>query len=125
LYRNLLRVYAAYARVRHRHAPETRAGVAEFVARRTPADRAAIGSRYPLIAAADLRPVARELRRPVYALAGWLDPIVPWPLVHPWLRRHVPGFRARRLIFPADHNVLGTAPRESAEQVWQWMNAAR
>ncbi len=117
----LLKGYARYARLRHRNAPETRAGIEEFVARRTPADRAAIGSRYPLIARADLRPLARSVRLPVYALSGFFDPIVPWPLVHPWLEKHCPGFRERRIVLNADHNVLGTAPRESAEQIALWM----
>jgi pimeloyl-ACP methyl ester carboxylesterase len=122
-FRVLLKVYARYARLRHRHAPETLTSIAEFVERRTEADRAAIGSRYPLIAAHDPRKIARRTTLPVCALTGFFDPIVPWPFVHPWLKRNCPGFRTRRIIFNADHNVLGTAPQKSAEQILQWMKA--
>ena len=123
LFRLLLKFYARYARLRHRRALETLASIAEFVERRTPADRAAIASRYPLIARNDPRDVARRTTLPVCALSGCFDPIVPWPLVHPWLRKNCPGFRARRIILNADHNVLGTAPRISAEQILRWMES--
>ena len=117
----LLKFYARYARLRHRQAPETLAAIDEFVRRRTRADNLAIASRYPLIARADFRDTARHTTLPVFALTGFFDPIVPWPLAHPWLRRNCPGFRARRIIFNADHNVLATTPRKSAEQVLAWM----
>jgi len=120
-FHGLLKCYGRYARFRHRRAPETRESVAEFLARRTEPDRAAIGARYPLIARHDPRPVARRTVVPVYALSGFFDPIVPWPLVYPWLRRHCPVFCAARVIFNADHNVLGTAPVESAEQILRWV----
>ena len=122
-YRLLLQLYARYARLRHRHAPETLASIAEFVNRRTKADNLAIASRYPLIARNDARDTARRTTLPVHALAGFFDPIVPWPFVHPWLARNCPGFRERRIIYNADHNVLGTAPQKSAEQVLRWMGA--
>lgn len=121
MFRLLLKFYALYARLRHRRAPETLASIAEFVERRTEADRAAIASRYPLIAKYDARETARRTTLPVHALSGFFDPIVPWPLVHPWLRRNCPGFRASRIIFSADHNVLGTAPQKAAEQILRWM----
>ena len=120
-FRLLLKFYAQYARLRHRRAPETLASIAEFVARRTKTDRTAIASRYPLIAQNDPRDLARRTNLPIFALAGFFDPIVPWPLVHPWLRQNCPGFRERRIIFNADHNVLGTAPRKSAEHILKWM----
>ena len=123
-FRLLLKFYAQYARLRHRRAPETLASIAEFVERRTAADREAIASRYPLIARNDPRETARRTPLPVYALAGFFDPIVPWPLVHPWLRKHCGSFRGSRIIFNADHNVLGTAPKKSAEQILRWMSAA-
>ena len=44
-YRLMLRFYARYARLRHRHAPETFASIAEFVSRRTREDNLAIASR--------------------------------------------------------------------------------
>ena len=121
-FRSLLKFYARYAQLRHRHAPETLASISEFVERRTQADRLAIASRYPLIAGNDAREVARRTTLPVYALAGFFDPIVPWPPVHSWLRRNCPGFRGSRVIINADHNVLGTAPQKSAEQVLRWIN---
>lgn len=120
-FRGLLKFYGRYARFRHRHAPETRDSVAEFLARRTEGDRAAMGARFPLIARNDPRPVARRAAVPVYALSGFFDPIVPWPFVLPWLRRHCPVFCEARVIFNADHNVLGTAPVKSAGQILQWV----
>jgi pimeloyl-ACP methyl ester carboxylesterase len=122
LFRILLKFYAQYARLRHRRAPETLASIAEFVERRTESDRAAIASRYPLIARNDPRRIARETAVPVFALSGFFDPIVPWPFVIPWLQRHCATFRGGRIIFNADHNVLGTAPRKAADQILQWIN---
>ncbi len=119
----LLKFYARFARLRHRQAPETLAAIDEFVRRRTRADNLAIASRYPLIARADFRDTARRMTLPVFALTGFFDPIVMWPFVHPWLRKNCPGFRARRIIFNADHNVLATTPKKSAEQVLAWMKA--
>src|ERR1051325_4618036 len=120
----LLYLYAKYARFRHRHAPETMTSIREFVARRTELDRQAIIHRMDLILENDLRPVARATRLPVFALTGLLDPVVPWWLTLPWLRRNCPGLRATRIIRPADHNVLGTAPAEAARQVVEWMESS-
>lgn len=119
-----LSLYARFARFRHRHAPETLAAIGEFIARRTDLDRRAIVHRLDLIAAADLRPVARAVDLPVFYLAGLADPIVPWPFVRAWLRRHCPGYRGGVTIWNADHNVLGTAPTACAAQVSRWMAAA-
>jgi pimeloyl-ACP methyl ester carboxylesterase len=121
LIRVALRIYAAYARLRHRNAPETRASIDEFVARRTEPDRQAILHRYGLILSSNADDVASRCGLPVYYLSGFVDPIVPWIFVRPWLRRHCPGFRDSRIVFNADHNVLGTAPHRSVEQVLQWM----
>jgi pimeloyl-ACP methyl ester carboxylesterase len=119
-------VYARYAKFRHRHAPETLADIGEFVARRTvAADRAAITHRYRLIAENDLRPVARQTRLPVFYLAGLVDPLVPWPFVRLWLRRRCPGYRGGVTFWSADHNVLATAPRPAAEQVFRWMSGVQ
>lgn len=120
--RGFCRVYAAYARFRHKQAPETLASIGEFVANRTSeADRRAIVHRYDLIADNDLRPVARQFDRPVHYLAGLVDPLVPWCLVRRWLTRHCPGYRGGRTVWTADHNVLGTQPREAARQILHWM----
>jgi pimeloyl-ACP methyl ester carboxylesterase len=123
MFRLLLKLYAAYACLRHRRAPETLANIGEFVLRRTPEDREAIASRYPLIARNDLRSTARGACLPVFALSGLFDPIVPWPLVLPWLRRNCPGFSGARVIFKADHNVLGMAPAKAAAQVLSWIDS--
>jgi len=115
-------IYAWYATFRHRHAPETLARIQEFVANRTTEnDRRAITHRYGLIAANDLRSTARRTNLPVYYLAGLVDPLVPWCYVRWWLRRNCPGYRTGRTIFRADHNVLGTAPKASADLVFRWM----
>ncbi|PYI82681.1 MAG: hypothetical protein DME26_16815 [Verrucomicrobia bacterium] len=119
-------IYARYAKFRHRRAPETGANISEFVTRRTvAADRDAIAHRYPLMAQNDLRPIARRTRLPVFYLAGLVDPLVPWPFVRLWLRRHCPGYRGGKTIWGADHNVLGTAPRPAAEQIVQWIDSVR
>jgi len=118
-----LSIYAAYAKLRHRGAPETRASIDEFIARRTEPDRQAILHRYGLILASNAADVARQCALPVYYLSGFVDPIVPWLFVLPSLCRKCPGLRAWRIIFNADHNVLGTAPKKSAEQILQWMGA--
>ena len=118
-------VYARYAKFRHKHAPETLASIAEFVANRTrEADRQAIVHRYTLIAENDLRLVARQIHFPVFYLAGLVDPLVPWCYVRWWLGKNCPGYRGGKTMWRADHNVLGTAPRASAELIWQWMNGA-
>ncbi|MBN2508445.1 MAG: alpha/beta hydrolase [Verrucomicrobia bacterium] len=117
-----LRAYALYARCRHRHAPETLADVREFIRRRLePADRLAIRHRLRLMLENDPRPVARRTRLPVYTLVGALDPVVPALPVRHWLQRHCPGYRGCRTVLPADHNVLGTAPQRSAEQILRWL----
>src|SRR2546430_8338992 len=119
-------VYACYARLRHKHAPETLASIGEFVANRTvEADRQAIVHRYALIADNDFRPVARQFGRPVYYLAGLVDPLVPWCYVRWWLRKNCPGYRGGKTMWRADHNVLGTAPKASAEQILAWISETR
>lgn len=125
VFRQLLRGYAFYAKFRHRDAPETLATIGEFVARRTVPDRAAMRARLTLVASTDQRPVAQHANLPVYHLAGFVDPIVPPPLVRPWLRRHCPGYRGAKTFWSADHNVLATAARASAEVTLKWMTAER
>src|SRR6266536_4386329 len=114
--------YARYAQFRHRRAPETLASIAEFVANRTvEADRRAIVHRYRIIAENDLRPVARQTALPVYYLAGLVDPLVPWCFVRWWLRRPCPGYRGGTMLWRADHNVLGTAPKASRDLILHWL----
>jgi pimeloyl-ACP methyl ester carboxylesterase len=117
LLRVALRGYEAYAGFRHRHAPETQASIREFVERRTPLDSEAIRARLELIAANDPRPIARRTTLPVHYLAGLVDPLVPWPFVRWWLRRHCPAYRGGTTLWSADHNALATKPRLAAEFV--------
>jgi pimeloyl-ACP methyl ester carboxylesterase len=123
LVRQFLRLYALYARFRHRHAPETLLSVSEFVARRTELDRQAMTHRIRLIIQNDPRPIARTTCIPVYWLMGSVDPIVPWPWSYAWIRENCPGFLEGKLFWSADHNVLGTAPQLAAEQVVRWIGS--
>lgn len=113
--------YSRFARWRYRHAPETLANVDEFIARRTKLDRQAALHRLELIAGNDPGAIARTIRVPVYYLSGWLDPIVPWPLVRNWLRKYCPALRESIIIGTADHNVLATAAGPAAEFILKWM----
>jgi pimeloyl-ACP methyl ester carboxylesterase len=120
--RGALAGYGRYAGFRHQNAPETLANIREFIARRLePLDRLAIRHRLRLIAENDLRAIARQTRLPVYHLGGLIDPIVPVLPARLWLRRHCPGYRGGRLLWRADHNVLGTAPQAAANQILLWM----
>jgi pimeloyl-ACP methyl ester carboxylesterase len=113
--------YARVARFRYRHAPEVLATIDEFIARRTEADRRAGQRRLHLVGRNDPRPVARQTSLPVFGLSGVLDPIVPWFLVRPWLRKHCPALRDYQVIRGADHNVLSTAPGKSAALILKWI----
>jgi pimeloyl-ACP methyl ester carboxylesterase len=113
--------YAKLIRLRHR-SPELRSDLREFVERRTELDRQAAKHRLRLIAQSDFCPVARSLDVPVFAITGALDPTVPWVPVRHWLRRECPALREYKIIWHADHNVLGSAAQTSADQVMQWIN---
>jgi pimeloyl-ACP methyl ester carboxylesterase len=113
--------YAKAARFRYRNSPETRAGIAEFLARRTDLDRRAACHRLRLVAENDPRALARAVKVSIYALTGAMDPIVPWPWARRWLKRNCPALREYRVVWGADHNVLSTAAKTSADQVVTWM----
>ncbi len=113
--------YAKYARFRYRRSPETLATLDEFVARRTPQDREAAQYRLHLLGENDQRDIARKTTVPVYGLAGFLDPIVPWPPVRRWLKRNCPALRDYKVIGRADHNVLNTGTKDAAQWVLKWM----
>ena len=117
----LIFIFAKIARFRFRHAPESLATIDEFVARRTELDRRAAQHRLHLVATDDPRAIARQTTRPVYYLSGWLDPIVPWPLVRRWLKKNCPALRECKIIRTADHNVLGTTPTEAADWIVTWL----
>ena len=117
--------YARIARFRYRRSPETLKKMDEFISRRTELDRRAAQHRLHLIAQNDPRDIASQIKLPVFGLSGFLDPIVPWPLVRRWLRKNCPALRDYKIIGCADHNVLGTASREAAEQILDWITAGR
>lgn len=120
---NTLEAYRSYAGIRFRKNPVVRAGIEDFIARRTMEDVQVIRQRMGLIATNDPRGIVRELRLPVFALTGLFDPVVPaWPVFH-WLRRNCPGYVDGRVILSADHNVLSTAPQASARQILRWMES--
>ncbi len=123
VYRALLSGYEFYAHFRHRQAPETRASIREFVARRTLPDRQAMRARLELVATNDPRSIARRTTVPVFYLAGLVDPLVPWPWVRWWLRRNCPGYRGGKTCWRADHNVLGTQPKLAAQILLRWIRA--
>jgi pimeloyl-ACP methyl ester carboxylesterase len=120
--RPMLFVYARVARLRFRNEPEVLADIGEFVARRTDLDRQAAKHRLHLVGANDPAAIARQIHAPVYALTGFLDPIVPWFLVQPWLKRNCRALREYRIL-RADHTVLSTASKAAADLVVQWMTA--
>jgi pimeloyl-ACP methyl ester carboxylesterase len=114
--------YAKIARFRYRHSKETLAGIEEFIRRRTELDRQAAKHRLHLIAQNDF--IAKQATVPVYAISGFLDPIVPWLFVRRWLHRNCPALRDYQIVWRADHNVLGTAPDASAHQILKWMKGS-
>jgi pimeloyl-ACP methyl ester carboxylesterase len=113
--------YAKFSKYRYKDSPETLASLDEFIARRSPDDKEAAQYRLHLVSRYDPRPIARNAKVPVYALAGFLDPLVPWPLVRRWLKWYCPAFRDFKVIRRADHNVLNTGIRESAKWVLEWV----
>jgi pimeloyl-ACP methyl ester carboxylesterase len=115
--------YAKVARFRYRHSPETMSTIQEFIARRTELDRQAAVHRLRLIAQSDFCSIAQNTKTPIFALTGWLDPIVPWIFVRRWLRNNCPALRDYKIVHRADHNVLSTAANTSAEQILRWMNS--
>ena len=119
----LLTAYSKIVKLRYRNSPETLASIDEFIRRRTEPDRQAALHRLDQIVAFDARATARETVLPVYYISGWFDPIVPWPPVRSWLRKNCPGYRGDKIIFCADHNVLTTAHRQAADQIYLRMQS--
>jgi pimeloyl-ACP methyl ester carboxylesterase len=114
--------YARVTRARFGGTAEVVGELDEFVKRRTDLDRRAAVHRLQLVAKADYSAVAVGYSGPLYCLSGLVDPIVPWFLVKPWIKRRCTGLRAYRVIPAADHNVLGTASKAAAAQVLAWVN---
>jgi pimeloyl-ACP methyl ester carboxylesterase len=117
--------YARLIRARYGSTPEMLAEIESFIARRTDLDRQAAKHRLQLLARYDPCSVARQANVPIYALTGLVDPIVPWYWVRSWLRKNCPSLREYRVIWRADHNVLGSAAQESADQIVKWLHAQK
>ncbi|MBI5801197.1 MAG: alpha/beta hydrolase [Verrucomicrobia bacterium] len=117
--------YAVIARWRFKQSPEVLSALRDFKARWGEPLRHAAVHRLRLIAANDPRDIARSATLPVFQLTGAMDPVVPWLPVQRRLRRECPGWLADRVVWTADHNVLGTGTREAAAQVLAWMGASR
>jgi pimeloyl-ACP methyl ester carboxylesterase len=120
----LARVVFGFARVlkwQHRNEPEMLAGIDEFIARRTEADRKAATHRVRLIAENDPSQLARQVKVPIHAISGLLDFLVPWPLSRLWLRRNCPALQDFRILPRAGHAVLVSAPQASARLILDWM----
>jgi cephalosporin-C deacetylase-like acetyl esterase len=115
--------YARLIRARYAKSPEVLAEIETFIARRTELDRQAAVHRLRLIADSDFCDIAKATKAPVFAITGWLDPVVPWMFVRQWLRRNCPTLREYKILWIGDHNVLSTAANKSADQVVQWMNS--
>ena len=115
--------YTAASNMLNRRDGRQAAELMEFAARRDASQWRAAAWRLRLIAASDPRPVARRTQAPVHYLGGGVDPLVPWPIVTRWLQRECPGYKGRAIFPFADHNVLGSSPRESAEHILAWLGA--
>lgn len=116
------RVYTALCNALARRGPEEAEELTAFARDRGSRDWEAMARRLSLIAASDPRATARAMRKPVHYLGGMIDPLVPWPLVTRWLKRECPGYKGETILPYADHNVLGSSPRESAERVLGWIS---
>lgn len=115
--------YALIARWRFKQNPEVLAALHDFKARWSEPLRHAAAHRLRLIADNDPRHLARVATLPVFHLSGVLDPVVPWSPTQRRLRRECPGWRANRLVWTADHNVLSTGTDAAVEQILSWIAA--
>jgi len=116
--------YAKVSRWRFRNSPGTHQAIQEFIAHLSEAERQAARHRLHLVAQNNACEMARAARLPVYGLTGVLDPVVPWYWVRRWLKRNCQALREYKIIWHADHNVLGTGARAAADLVVQWMATA-
>ena len=121
LIRKLLLVYTKVAPWRFHRDIETASSIRQYMERSTEQTRQALAHRLRLVALNDPSSTVRQMDIPLFALAGFWDPIVPWFPVRSWLKRNCTALRDYRVIGRADHNVLGTASPTAAEQVLRWM----
>ncbi len=117
----LMRRYESWVTKHYENTPEQTAAIKEFISRRNVADGLAALHRLCLIQQYDPGIMARTFERPVYYLGGFWDPLVPWYLVRPWLKFNCPGYIKGRIVGSADHNILFSAPKKSAQAVLQWL----
>jgi pimeloyl-ACP methyl ester carboxylesterase len=113
--------YSAACNALARREPERAAEIMGFAQRRGAPEWRAAAWRLRLISTADPRPVARRTTVPVHYLGGGVDPLVPWPVVTRWLRAECPGYKGEKILPFSDHNILGSAPRESAAHILDWI----
>ena len=124
----LLRILFGYAKVsrwRFRKSPETHRAIMDFIEHLTEEERLAAKHRLHLVAGNNACDLARKVKLPVYALTGILDPVVPWYWARRWLKKNCRALREYKIIWTADHNVLGTGSQAAAELVVRWMSGAR
>jgi pimeloyl-ACP methyl ester carboxylesterase len=119
----LLVGYAKLAAWRFRKHPETVDGIQRYVDTLTEDRRKALVYRLQLVSRSDLRATARRIHTPVFALTGLWDPIVPWVPVRTWLKKQCPALKEYKVLWQADHNVLGTGGTKAAELVLGWTGA--
>jgi pimeloyl-ACP methyl ester carboxylesterase len=113
--------FTKFARIMFCRSPERLADMKEFATRRNRLDAAAAAHRLHLISESDPRSIARTTQLPIFYLTGLFDPIVQWPLVLPWFKRNCPTLRDTKIIWLADHNVLGTGTSKAAAQIGLWI----
>lgn len=123
----LLRVFYLYAWLtpfRFRRSPQTYDELKSYLKSLTADDVRGFKRRLDLVAQSDPRTIARGANVPIFAISGLFDPVVPWFWVRPWLKKNCRALREYRIIWRADHNVLGTAPDLAADQILSWMGQA-
>jgi hypothetical protein len=74
-----------------------------------------------LVAESDFCAIAQKVSVPVYGVAGLFDPVVPWFWARRWLRLNCKALREFKIIWFADHNVLGTGAQAAADSVVRWV----
>jgi pimeloyl-ACP methyl ester carboxylesterase len=116
--------YSRLLRIRYRHSPEVLETIREFLVRRTDLDRRAAKHRLSLIRQNDLCAIAQQITAPIFMLSGLWDPIVIWSPVRRWMRQHCPALREFKILPRADHNVLGTASKQAADIVMNWIQVS-
>lgn len=115
--------YTAFCNTLSRRGPAEAEELLAFARNRGGKEWKAMSWRLSLIVSGDPRSTAQAMREPVHYLGGMIDPLVPWPLITRWLSAECPGYKGEVIIRSADHNVLGSSPRESAEHVLSWIGA--